>query len=130
MDKFYCFHCQKEVEPKKFFNWLFCPHCRHKITDSGEGLYLICDKCGADNPVNAKSCIKCGYGLNGGENSEVSVYKISEISAWWKLLIDGLIVVAGIIFALFVLYISVYLVFFLFTLGVIFYLLSKFNSRI
>lgn len=129
MSKFYCFHCQKEVEPKNFFRWRFCPHCRHLITDTDDGLYLICDNCGADNPVNAKSCIKCGYGLNGGESSEISLYNQSKADSWLQLLIDILIVIGGLIFAVFVLYISFYLVFACFAFSVVYYLLSKVNSR-
>lgn len=130
MEKFYCFHCQKEVSPKKIWRWRFCPHCRHKIIDSGEGLYLICDNCGADNPVNAKSCIKCGYGLNGGENSEVCVYDKIKASAWWQVLIDALIVIVGLIFAIFVLYVSFYFVFAFFLFSVIYYLLARINPKI
>lgn len=128
MSKFYCFHCQKEVEPKEFFRRRFCPYCRHKITDSGEGLYLICDNCGANNPVNAKSCIKCGQILNGAEYSNISLYN-GEDSSWLQIMINVLIIIVGIIFAGFVLYISFYLFFVCVIFSVIYYLLSKAGIR-
>ena len=65
MKKVFCFHCQKDVSPLKFWKWQFCPHCLHQTKDNGEGLYLVCDKCGANIPVDSFYCLKCGHGVNG-----------------------------------------------------------------
>ena len=122
MKNLYCFNCQKEVEPKSFLKLQFCPFCRHRLTDKGEGLYLVCDNCGADNPVNAKKCVKCGSFMNGAENNgELEIY--SSQKSLSSLIMDFLLVLGGIAFSVFVLYISFYLVFVFFVFGVIWYLL-------
>lgn len=130
MNKFYCFHCQKEVEPKEFFRWRFCPHCRHKITDSGEGLYLICDSCGANNQVTATKCVKCGYGLNGNESKEVKIYDYVKNSDWLQLFVEISVVILGLIFSIFVLYISFYLVFAFLIFGVVYWLFAKITPKL
>lgn len=65
MKKYFCFNCQKEVEPQRFWRWRFCPVCRRLMKDNGEGFYRICDYCGANMPVDAVHCVKCGRRVDG-----------------------------------------------------------------
>lgn len=60
MKKFYCFYCQKDVEPQKFLLWRICPECGHYMKDKGKGFYRVCKYCGANMPVDAIKCYKCG----------------------------------------------------------------------
>jgi len=48
----YCSNCAKKFSS----NMKFCPHC-------GD-LYSACQKCGADNDINAKKCVSCGTVLS------------------------------------------------------------------
>lgn len=127
MKRFYCFHCQQEVEPKYFFGLRFCPLCRHFITDKGDGFYLVCDNCGADNPVGAKKCIKCDSPFNGIDSDELTTSFTQ--STWFRLLLNFLVIVCCIAFSVFILYISFYLIFALFVFGLISYFLTKINSN-
>lgn len=129
MNRFYCFHCQQEIEPKRFFGFKICPLCQHRIVDSGEGFYLVCDRCGADNPVSAKLCIKCHNRLNGSGNptSEKILYSADYLL---KILANIALIIFGAAFLALVFYISFYLVIFFAALGVIYYLLSRVGTEI
>ena len=48
----YCSNCAKKFSS----NMKFCPHCGDP--------YTACQKCGADNDVNAKKCVSCGTALS------------------------------------------------------------------
>ncbi len=127
MNNFYCFNCQKEVEPKSIFGIRFCPICGKRITDSGEGFYLVCDNCGANNPINAEKCIKCNNRFNNITNIDENVYPTNKTLT--SLILDFLFVIGGIAFSVLILYISFYLVFVFFVIGVIYFLFSKVRTR-
>ncbi len=123
MKNLYCFNCQKEVPAKGFWGINFCPFCRHRLTDNGEGFYLICNNCGANNPTNAKKCVKCGYLINGIENNEIENYPISRTVS--SVLFDFFFLLGGIAFLALTLYLSFYLLFVFLILGIVYYFFSK-----
>ena len=109
MRKFFCFYCQKYVEPRGFKLFRICPNCRRRITDNGEGFYKVCDVCGANLPANAKKCLCCGYHFNKGsaiENFEFSAFLERHIWLSWILLVLALVI--GIVLMLGVIYVSFY----------------------
>ena len=65
MKKYFCFYCQKDVEPKRLLKCQFCPFCKRLMKDKGEGFYRVCDMCGANMPADADYCLKCGMGIDG-----------------------------------------------------------------
>lgn len=120
MKKVFCFNCQKDVTPIKFWKWSFCPHCLHRTKDSGDGLYLVCDKCGANIPVDSFYCIKCGHGVNGHSDKEI-VTMLPETGLWLKWLRETGLFIISILLAAGILYVSVYflliVLFFVLVLG-------------
>ena len=129
MKNFYCFNCQREVEPKTFLGVKICPHCHHRIIDSGEGFYLVCDKCGADNPVSAKSCVKCRSHLNGnGDNDIDDMPQTTDFIL--RTLTDAIIFIIGFAFLIFIFYLSFYVFMALLILGTAYWLVSKTIGRI
>lgn len=125
MKNLYCFNCQQEVEPKKFFGLYFCPHCNHRLKDEGDGFYLVCDNCGADNPLKAKKCIKCGYHLNGYSQDESDEENLLENESFAGLIFNFLCVLGAIILAGIILYVSFYLLIAVFAICAVVYLLSR-----
>ena len=107
MKKVFCFYCQKDVSPFKFWKWSFCPYCLHKTIDGGDGLYLVCDRCGANIPVDSEYCLKCGHGVNGNPDNEQFVM-LPENKSWLKLLQEAGLFAFSILLAAGILYISVY----------------------
>jgi ribosomal protein S26 len=130
MKKYFCFHCQKEVEPYSFWKWRFCPHCKRRITDNGEGFYMVCDKCGANLPPDAKRCLKCGHTLYG--EKDIDVYAPRSFlfdNDWLNLLAAAVFLLLFIIIGLGVLYVSFYMIFFFIIVGAIAVLLNLFRMR-
>lgn len=111
MKKFYCFHCQQDVEPHGFWKIRFCPKCRHFITDDGEGFYKVCDVCGANLPANASKCVRCSH-IFAMENSMdkfgFNTYVVKNTWLSWLFVI--LTFVVSIIAAMGILYVSFYFV--------------------
>ena len=107
MKKVFCFNCQKDVTLLKFLKWQFCPHCLHRTKDTGEGLYLVCDKCGANIPVDSFYCLKCGHGVNGHADNE-AVALLPERNFWLKWLQETGLFAFSILLAAGILYVSVY----------------------
>ena len=107
MKKVFCFHCQKDVSPLKFWKWQFCPHCLHQTKDNGEGLYLVCDKCGANIPVDSFYCLKCGHGVNGHADNE-NILLLPDQKSLLQWLKEIGLFVFSILLAAGILYVSVY----------------------
>lgn len=128
MKKFYCFNCQQEVEPKKIFGFGICPHCYRRIMDSGDGFYRICDKCGADNPVSARSCIKCKSNLSGEFSPDDTA--LTKADSLLNILLEIAIFIIGTVLLFFALYLSFYIFFAVAIFGAIFWLVSKTIGRI
>lgn len=126
-EKVYCFHCQKEIKPFRILNWQFCPHCFHKTEDKGEGFYLVCDKCGANIPVNSTHCLKCGHGVNGHSNYDVEI--LSQPNQWLVWLIRIALIALSIIVSIGIIYISFYLIFIFLVLGLAFFIVNMFSQR-
>jgi len=129
MKKVYCFYCQQDVEPYRFWKWRICPHCLRPTEDAGEGIYLICSKCGANMPVNANVCPKCGYGKREG----YFVKQVPLLPSFGKSLLQnlaaaGMVVLSLILFG-FLLYISFYLFAGLFFAGLLFWLFQRIGNR-
>jgi len=130
MKKYFCFHCQKEVAPFSFWKWRFCPHCKRRITDTGEGFYMVCDKCGANLPPDAKRCLKCGYGLTGDKDIDVYAPKSFLFDNDWPNLIIGFIALfLFLVIGLGVLYVSFYLIIFFVFIGAIMFALNLLRQR-
>lgn len=130
MKKYFCFHCQKEVEPYSFWKWRFCPQCKRRITDNGEGFYMVCDKCGANLPPDAKRCLKCGYGLTGNKDIDAYAPKSFLFDTNWLNLIAGFIALfLFLIVGLGFLYVSVYLIIFFVFVGAIMFLFNLLRAR-
>ena len=125
MKKVYCFYCQQDVAPKSFLWWRVCPECRRRLTDNGEGFYKVCDKCGANMPVDAKTCMQCGNGAEIGDLP--AILGLTTVKSVWLLwLIRIAAVVFSVILAVGILYISFYLVFVLLALGLAFFVFQLF----
>lgn len=130
MNKYFCFHCQKEVTPYSFWKWRICPHCKRRITDTGNGFYMVCDKCGANLPPDAKQCLKCGHGLTGDKDICTYAPKSFLFDNDWPNLIVGIIaLLLFTIIGLGVLYVSFYLLIFFFFVGAIMYALNFLSLR-
>ena len=126
MKKFYCFNCQKEVKQINLLSWKICPHCFRKIKDKGEGFYLICNKCGANNPVDGNYCIKCGQGINGKKGRIVIAN--TNFSILYKIL-KFILPIFLLVFFFWLVYISFYLFFIFATIGCILFLINKLFNR-
>lgn len=130
MKKLFCFHCQKEVEPFSLWKWRFCPQCKRQMTDKGDGFYMVCDRCGANLPPDAKCCLKCGHMLTG--DKDISVYAPKSFlfdNDWPQLIIGFITLFLFMIIGLGVLYVSFYLIFFFILVGAIMFLLGLFRIR-
>lgn len=132
MKKFYCFYCQKDVSPFKFFKWRFCPDCKHYMCDNGEGFYKICDNCGANLPADAAHCIKCGYAFKG--DSAQKEYGSLPINlplnnSWIDAVISTIIVILSILAGIAILYLSFYAVLFISGVGLVWFLLNALRIK-
>lgn len=110
MKKVFCFHCQKDITPLKIWKWQFCPHCFHRTEDNSDGLYLVCDKCGANIPVNSFYCLKCGHGVNGHADNDM-IMMLPETKNWAQRLKEIALFVFSIFLAAGILYLSFYFIF-------------------
>ncbi len=104
MKKYYCFYCQKDMEPRHFLKWRFCPQCHRYMIDKGEGFYRICDNCGANMPVDAAECCQCKHPTG------LPTTKLPPMSLWLNWLARMALITIGLIFILAVLYFSFYLI--------------------
>lgn len=123
MKKFFCFRCQKEVKPHSLGKWRFCPECFRLMTDNGEGLYLICDKCGANMAPDAHYCPKCGSGANGYPDVEF----LPEIlrKSWLDWLMQGVLLFISILLTIGILYVSFYLIIFFFAACLVYFIYNS-----
>lgn len=128
MKKYYCFYCQQDVAPRHFFKWRFCPHCRHYMTDSGEGFYRICDCCGANMPVDATKCIKCKQNT-GLPTQNVKTIDLNNLPLWVMWLLRFAAVAVSIIIGIGILYVSFYLIIVIFAIGLALFLFNLFLPR-
>ena len=118
MKKYFCFHCQKEVKPFSLWKWRFCPLCKRKMTDNGEGFYMVCDRCGANLPPEAGRCLKCGQTFFGVQ--DINVYAPRSFlfdTDWLNWLVGAAVLFLAVIIGLGVLYVSFYLIFFFIIIG-------------
>ena len=130
MHKYFCFHCQKEVEPYSFWKWRFCHYCKRRITDTGEGFYMVCDKCGANLPPDAKRCLKCGHGLMGSKNIDAYAPKSFLFdNDLLSILIGAIALFFFTVVGLGVLYVSFYLIILFVFIGAIVYALNFLSLR-
>lgn len=127
MKKFFCFHCQKDVKPYKFWKKMLCPKCFHFITDTDNGIYLVCDRCGANMSVDATNCPKCGSGVN--EHQDLEVYNISSKQTIFNWLLRIILIFFSILISIFILYVSFYLIIIFFVLGITYYIYNMFLSK-
>lgn len=127
MKKVFCFHCQKDITPLTFGKWRFCPHCFRQTTDNGEGLYLVCDKCGANLPVDSIYCLKCGHGVNGHRDNEN--FLLPPVSkTWLHWLIQAGLLLFSLFLAVGIIYLSFYFLLIFFVLGLGYYLYNSFSK--
>ncbi len=128
MKKVYCYHCQKDINPLKLLKWRFCPHCFRPTNDGGDGFYLVCDRCGANMPVQATNCLKCGHGLNGNPDDQPIMLPAP------KTLIHSLLQVILFLFSIFiaiaVIFISFKLLLFFLIIGMGFAIYNTLKHRI
>ena len=111
MKRFFCFHCQENIEPLGFWKLRFCPKCKRYVTDTGEGFYKVCDSCGANLPPNAEKCLKCGHFTemqNTMEKYGFNTYVYEN--SWLTWLLAAAAFVIALILAVGLLYVSFYVV--------------------
>ncbi len=131
MKKYFCFHCQKEIEPFSFWKWRFCPQCKRLITDDGEGFYMVCDKCGANLPPDAKRCLKCGHSFCGEKDIDVYAPKSFLFdNDWLSILIGAIALFFFTVVGLGVLYVSFYMLIFFIFVGAIVFLLNMLRAKL
>ncbi len=128
MKKVYCFYCQQDVAPKKILLWHFCPHCKHRLTDNGEGFYRVCDRCGANMPINASVCVKCGKST-GSNTREIEPFISSQYAPWLQWLINIAALFFSVMIAVGVIYVSFYLIFVFLALGLAYFIFQLFRSH-
>jgi len=130
--KFYCFYCQKDVQPFKFFKWRFCPTCKRYMSDDGEGFYKICDRCEANMPTDAAHCLKCGYAFE-GDNARKEYGNLPVNlplgKGWSEAFVSTVIVILSILAGLAVLYLSFYAVLFIIVVGFVWFLLNMLRIK-
>lgn len=127
MKNYFCFYCQQDVEPHVLLKWRFCPHCRHRITDSGDGFYRVCDHCGANMPPTAKQCVKCGYTTDGQQPALPR--QLGWPVHWYDWLVAALAVLFSVIIAVGILYVSFYLLLVFFVAGLAWFLFNLLLAR-
>lgn len=123
MKKFYCFYCQQDVEPRRFLKWRFCSKCGKYISDNGEGFYRVCDNCGANMPVDAAECYKCGKST-GLPSKKSAAENFFNIHNWAYFLQNFIISLLGIALLAGILYFSFYIILAAFFCFFIFYSIS------
>lgn len=128
MKKFYCFYCQQEVEPRRFIKWRFCPKCGKYLKDSGEGFYRICNRCGANMPVDASACYKCGNST-GLPEEKYTAEKFLNLSNWAYFLQNCMFFALCIVLLIGIIYLSFYLIMAALFCFAIFYCLSFFMPK-
>ena len=128
MKKFYCFYCQENIKPLGFWRLKFCPKCRRFVTDSGDGFYKVCDNCGANLPVDAARCLQCGYKFNNG--NAVEEYDSAALGKkWFDGFLGAIFLLLSIIIGFGILYLSFYAAFFIFIVGLIWFLFNALRLR-
>lgn len=127
MKKYFCFYCQEEVLPKRLLKWRFCPHCKHLITDNGDGFYRVCNNCGANMTTDAAHCPKCGF-ATGLPEAPITPLQ-NNIDTWLDWLLRIGLVMLSLIISVGILYVSFYLIFAVFVIGLAFYLFNLFMPR-
>jgi len=126
--RFYCFYCQKNIDPFKLFKWKFCPDCKHYISDTGDGFYKVCDRCGANLPTDAADCIKCGYAFH-GDNALKEYNAIPLSRKWFEGFVSVLILFLSVLIGLGVIYLSFYAILFIFVVGFVWFFLNMLRIR-
>ena len=126
MKKFYCFNCQKDVKTINLLSWKICPHCFRKIKDNGDGFYLVCDKCGANNPVDGDYCVKCGQGINGNKGRIIIT---NETYNFFQKILKLILPIGILILFFWLVYISFYLFFIFVIIGSILFFINKIFNR-
>lgn len=82
----YCPNCGEELKGK--FN--FCPSCGFNLQnigetkessqpDSVESEIIVCDNCGTENPLGARTCEGCGIRLSSGEKKVVKKEPVKPV---------------------------------------------------
>ena len=125
MKKVYCFYCQQDVMPKRFLLWQICPHCHHRLTDNGEGFYRVCERCGANMPVNAHQCVKCGNTIGPAQN-QIETFIPKQYAPWLIWLLRVAAIFISLLISIGILYISFYLILVLFVLGLAYFIFQLF----
>ncbi len=113
MKKYFCFHCQQEVTPYKILKWRICPLCKKFMSDTGDGFYRVCDRCGANMPSDAEYCLKCGHNLIGGADKNTDTDKFMSLwrkNMWQSSLLSAVLFVLALITVFAVLYFSFYFI--------------------
>ena len=127
MKKYFCFYCQQEVLPHRLLKWRFCPHCKRLITDNGDGFYRICDNCGANMPTDASRCQKCGTATGLPEKTSSALQ--GDVNVWLGWLMRVGLVILSLALSVGILYVSFYLIFAIFVIGLAFYLFNLFLPK-
>ena len=131
MKKYFCFHCQKEVQPiglqAKKLNLLFCPKCLHRITDDGNGFYRICDNCGVNTAPSANICPKCGYIFDAQALSEQKQVDFIKKFRFYDVVFGIALISVGFIAAFVLFYISFYVLIFMIAVLLLGWLLNGFR---
>ena len=127
MKKYFCFYCQQEIQPYKLLKWRFCRHCKRLITDNGEGFYRVCDSCGANIPTDAFRCPKCGTNTGLPQPPQTQMYSTANV--WLNWLLRIALIILSLVISVGILYISFYLIFAVFVVGLAFYLFNLFMPR-
>ena len=130
MKKYFCFYCQKDVEPFGIFKWKFCPHCRHRITDDGSGFYRVCENCGANMPTDAPRCLKCGRIFDAQAVQTELFEGIFKRRRWFDFIFGIGFIFLSLLAFIGIFYISFYVFFAALIIGVIAWIFNIFRPRL
>lgn len=119
MKRYFCFHCQQEIEPYKLFKWRFCPKCYHIITDQGDGFYRVCDVCGANMPTDAMKCLKCDNVFDENALVEKNMAAFIQKRKIYDVLIGAAVLCLAFMAAFALFYVSFYVLVIIFIAGII-----------
>ncbi|MCQ2734543.1 MAG: hypothetical protein MJ212_01145 [Alphaproteobacteria bacterium] len=122
MKKYFCFHCQQDVTPYKILKWRICPQCKKIMSDTGDGFYRVCDKCGSNMPSDAQYCLQCGHNLIGGADKNTDMDKFMSLwrkNMWQNSLLSILLLFSALLIVSVILYFSFYFIIVFAVLGAV-----------
>lgn len=130
MKKYFCFYCQKDVEPRSLLKWRFCPFCKRLMKDNGDGFYRVCDICGANMPVDAANCPKCGAGVAGALNKMPEILRKASLDNFFDVVFGIFMTIVTFLILIGILYASFYILLVALIVGAAWFMVMSVRRRL